>query len=374
MERAAAETERAAAEKEQAVEEMHRQPEETLGQVDQAAAAEVEKARAEAVREVEEARQTESQEKAAIEAELATQKARLEAQHQKQREQAKTRHEQAILDQNEKHATEIREIKLQFRMPETAPSLSLTLRASPSGTLNKAALARAKAANSIERQHGSAPASVSEAAAVDSGLAQQMAVLEKKKGLLLAYKAHGRHAVVPYAHEEQGDEERDVAVRNAVELIRLSHTNTDNADGHHSTNNDGPLQELLRTEREYVEDLRALADAKVGLVSGGLLSDEDAKLLFSNAPVLLELHEVLLSMLHGEDATRELEQPSNEIVANAFASNSPYFLLCAPRRRLPRTLPCPPCISLTARLLSDAGGAAQTLSTARTPLTRYSFG
>eukprot|EP00964_Phaeocystis_antarctica_P153555 scaffold121879_cov72-Phaeocystis_antarctica.AAC.1 len=368
VERAAAETERAAAEKEQAVEEVHRQAEETLGQ------AEVEKVRAEAVREVEEARQTNSQEKAAIEAELATQKARLEAEHQKQRGQAKTRHEQAILDQNEKHATEIREIKLQFRMPETAPSLSLTLKASPSATLNKAALARAKAANSIERQHGSAPASVSEAAAVDSGLAQQMVVLEKKKGLLLAYKAHGRHAVVPYAHEEQGNEEHDIAVRNAVELIRLSHTNIDNADGHHSTNDDGPLQELMRTEREYVEDLRALADAKVGLVSGGLLSDGEAKLLFSNAPVLLELHEVLLSMLHGGDATRELEQPSNEIVAKAFASNSPYFLLCAPRRRLPQTLPCPPCISLTARLLSDAGGAAQTLSTARTPLTRYSFG
>ena len=374
VERAAAETERAAAEKEQAVEEMHRQPEETLGQVDQAAAAEVEKARAEAVREVEEARQTKSQEKAAIEAELATQKARLEAQHQKQREQAKTRHEQAISDQNEKHATEIRELKLQFRMPEMMQSLSLTLRASPSGTLNTAALARAKAANSIERQHGSAPASVSEAAVVDSGLAKQMAVLEKKKGLLLAYKAHGRHAVVPYADEEQGDEEHDVAVRNAVELIRLSHTNIGNDDGPHSTDDDGPLQELLRTEREYVEDLRALADAKVGLVSGGLLSDEDAKLLFSNAPVLLELHEVLLSMLHGEDATRELEQPSNEIVAKAFASNSPYFLLCAPRRRLPRNLPCPPCISLTARLLTDAGGAAQTLSTARTPLTRYTSG
>ena len=166
----------------------------------------------------------------------------------------------------------------------------------------------------------------------------------------------------------------DAAARDAAALIKSLSRIDIEADDHGDHSANPALQELQRTEEDYVEDLRALANAKAGLVSGGLLSDEDAKLLFSNAPVLLELHEVLLSMLHGGDATRELEQPSNEIVAKAFASNSPYFLLCAPRRRLPRTLPCPPCISLTARLLSDAGGAAQTLSTARTPLTRYSSG
>ena len=260
----------------------------------------------------------------------------------------KARLEKAMLDQNEKHAAEIREIKRQLRMPETALS---TLRPSPSGTQNTAALARAVAANSTERQRGSA------LVRGDSGQTaiQQTAVLEAKKGLLLAYKAHERQALVPYAHEEQGDKEHELAVRDAAALIRLSHVDIDPV-----------LQELLRTEKEYVEDLRALTNAKADLVSRGLLSDADAKLLFSNVPVLLELHVVLLSLLHGQDtvhdlqqgqeATHESEEPSNEIVAAAFAWIGPFFRLCAPRHHLPMTLPCPPCSSRTARLLSDAGG------------------
>lgn len=109
----------------------------------------------------------------------------------------------------------------------------------------------------------------------------------------------------------------DVAARDAAALIRsLSHI-IDDADSANPA-----LQELQRTEAEYVEDLRALASAKAGLVSRGLLSGAKAELLFSNAPVLLALNQEFLSKLTGE-------QPSIEVVAAAFASLGPYFRLYA---------------------------------------------
>ena len=83
----------------------------------------------------------------------------------------------------------------------------------------------------------------------------------------------------------------DVAARDAAALIRsLSHI-IDDADSANPA-----LQELQRTEAEYVEDLRALASAKAGLVSRGLLSGAKAELLFSNTPVLLALNQVTLTL------------------------------------------------------------------------------
>ena len=111
------------------------------------------------------------------------------------------------------------------------------------------------------------------------------------------------------------------------------------------------LQELQRTEAEYVEDLRTLALAKAGLVSKGLLSDAKAQILFGNAPVLLKLNEEFLSKLGAG------EQPSFEVVAAAFASLGPYFRLCAPRS-CPRAFLC---CHTPVRLY----GGTQTPSTAR---------
>ena len=107
------------------------------------------------------------------------------------------------------------------------------------------------------------------------------------------------------------------ASRDAAALIR-SLSNIDEG----STSANPALQELHRTEAEYVEDLRALVSIKGLLVSKGLLSDARAQLLFSNAPELLTLNEEFLYKLTGE-------QPSIEVVAAAFASLGPYFRLYA---------------------------------------------
>ena len=90
----------------------------------------------------------------------------------------------------------------------------------------------------------------------------------------------------------------DAAARDAAALIKsLSRIDIED----HSAN--PALQELQRTEEDYVEDLRALANAKAGLVSGGLLSEAKAELLFSNAPVLLTLNEEFLSKLNSSDSS-----------------------------------------------------------------------
>jgi hypothetical protein len=119
----------------------------------------------------------------------------------------------------------------------------------------------------------------------------------------------------------------DAAARDAAALIR-SLSNID-ADGDDSAN--PALLELQRTEEDYVEDLRALAHAKAGLVSGGLLSAAKAELLFSNAPVLLALNEEFLATLNSSDSSPLLTgaQPSIDVVAAAFASLGPYFRLYA---------------------------------------------
>ena len=164
--------EQAAAETMQAAAEALRQAEEKLRQVDQVAAAkkesvevtpaeqkpheaafaEVEKARAEASRAAEEARQAKAQAKAELEA----QKVKLEAEHQKELKRRTgalaERHAQAMSDRSEKHAAEMQENKRQFRMAETAASLSNTLEASPLGTLNTAALSRAIESNQHREQ------------------------------------------------------------------------------------------------------------------------------------------------------------------------------------------------------------------------------
>ena len=90
----------------------------------------------------------------------------------------------------------------------------------------------------------------------------------------------------------------DAAARDAAALIKsLSRIDIED----HSAN--PALQELQRTEEDYVDDLRALANAKAGLVSGGLLSEAKAELLFSNAPGLLTLNEEFLSKLNSSDSS-----------------------------------------------------------------------
>ena len=119
----------------------------------------------------------------------------------------------------------------------------------------------------------------------------------------------------------------DAAARDAAALIRsLSNIDADSDDSANPA-----LLELQRTEEDYVEDLRALAHAKAGLVKGGLLSAAKAELLFSNAPVLLALNEEFLATLNSSDSSPLLTgaQPSIDVVAAAFASLGPYFRLYA---------------------------------------------
>ena len=95
----------------------------------------------------------------------------------------------------------------------------------------------------------------------------------------------------------------DAAARDAAALIKSLSRIDIEADDHGDRSANPALQELQRTEEDYVDDLRALANAKAGLVSGGLLSEAKAELLFSNAPVLLTLSEEFLSKLNSSDSS-----------------------------------------------------------------------
>ena len=95
----------------------------------------------------------------------------------------------------------------------------------------------------------------------------------------------------------------DAAARDAAALIKSLSRIDIEADDHGDHSANPALQELQRTEEDYVDDLRALANAKAGLVSGGQLSEAKAELLFSNTPVLLTLSEEFLSKLNSSDSS-----------------------------------------------------------------------
>ena len=120
----------------------------------------------------------------------------------------------------------------------------------------------------------------------------------------------------------------DAAARDAAALIKsLSRIDIED----HSAN--PALQELQRTEEDYVEDLRALANAKAGLVSGGLLSEAKAELLFSNAPVLLTLNQEFLSKLNSSDSSPPARSNCTLPVCHSLLAGQPgnARLRAAPR-------------------------------------------
>ena len=120
----------------------------------------------------------------------------------------------------------------------------------------------------------------------------------------------------------------DAAARDAAALIKsLSRIDIED----HSAN--PALQELQRTEEDYVEDLRALANAKAGLVSGGLLSEAKAELLFSNAPVLLTLNQEFLSKLNSSDSSPPARSDCTLPVRHSLLAGQPgnARLRAAPR-------------------------------------------
>eukprot|EP00964_Phaeocystis_antarctica_P022561 scaffold12537_cov72-Phaeocystis_antarctica.AAC.2 len=125
----------------------------------------------------------------------------------------------------------------------------------------------------------------------------------------------------------------DAAARDAAALIKsLSQIDIDaDDDGDRSAN--PALQELQRTEEDYVEDLRALAHAKAGLVSGGLLSEAKAELLFSNAPVLLTLNQEFLSKLNSSDSSPAARSNCTLPVCHSLLAGQPgnARLRAAPR-------------------------------------------
>ena len=125
----------------------------------------------------------------------------------------------------------------------------------------------------------------------------------------------------------------DAAARDAAALIKsLSQIDIDaDDDGDRSAN--PALQELQRTEEDYVEDLRALAHAKAGLVSGGLLSEAKAELLFSNAPVLLTLNQEFLSKLNSSDSSPPARSNCTLPVCHSLLAGQPgnARLRAAPR-------------------------------------------
>ena len=86
------------------------------------------------------------------------------------------------------------------------------------------------------------------------------------------------------------------------------------------------LEELKRTEDDYVADLRVLAQAKAALVAERLLSASRAQQLFGNVDVLLKLN---LEFLERLGASSTAAEPSFEGVAQAFSALTPYFRLYA---------------------------------------------
>lgn len=86
------------------------------------------------------------------------------------------------------------------------------------------------------------------------------------------------------------------------------------------------LEELKRTEADYVADLRVLAQAKAALVVEGLLSASRAQQIFGNVDVLLKLN---LEFLERLSASSTAAEPSFEGVAQAFSALTPYFRLYA---------------------------------------------
>ena len=129
----------------------------------QAADAELAAARAEAARAAEEVRQAEAATEAA-KAEIARQLAAQEVEHERQMKRRTgalhERHAQAILEKDERHAAEMREMQSQVRLAESRSvdrlavrrAISETLEPSPSG---KQALARARKGRCTERQRDS---------------------------------------------------------------------------------------------------------------------------------------------------------------------------------------------------------------------------
>jgi hypothetical protein len=87
------------------------------------------------------------------------------------------------------------------------------------------------------------------------------------------------------------------------------------------------LEELRRTERDYVEDLRSLATAKAALIGDGLLPAARAHAVFGCAEVLLTLNEEFLSQLNKQ--AEGSSAAAYELVAAAFASLAPYFRVYA---------------------------------------------